>query len=202
MVLGTKIDQQVGVILREKEEEEEMTGKITENILLSEEDQDQLLPGMEEVIHMKMEDSQCHQEDLEMGQDQIQEEDFEMRIDQLLGEDHRIIKVTEERKENVKYAVFGILRGLAHFIHLVKDLVEVVEIQEDYIANLCAKRELWKIISERNKKMGSLKTFPEKQIGKQIEQQNLGDILLKDQQNLKDILLHHYIPVEENKMSI
>ena len=202
MVLGAKIDQQVGVILREKEEEVEMTEKITEDILLSEEDQDQLLPGMEEVIHMKMEDSQCHQEDLEMGQDQIQEEDFEMRIDQLLGEDHRIIKVTEERKENVKYAVSGIRKDLAPFIHLVKDLAEVVEIVEDYIVNLFARKELWKIISGRNKKRGSLKTFPEKQIGKQIEQQNLGDILLKDQQNLKDILLHHYIPVEENKMSI
>ena len=201
MVLGTKIDQQVGVILREKEEEEEMTGKITEDILLSEEDQDQLLPGMEEIVHMKMEGSQCHQEDLEMGQDQIQEEDFEMRIDQILEEDHKIMQVTEERRENVRYAVFGILRSLAHFTHSVRDLAEVVEIAEDYIAKMCARRELWKIISERNKKMGSLKTFPEKQIGKQIEQQSLGDILLKDQQNIKDILLHHCIPVEENKMS-
>ena len=66
MVLGTKIDQQVGVILREREEEEEMTGKIKENILLSDKDQDQLLPEMDEVVHMKMGDSQCHQKDLEI----------------------------------------------------------------------------------------------------------------------------------------
>ena len=108
------MDQQVGVILREKEEEVEMTEQITENILLSEEDQDQLLLEMEAVVHMKMGDSQCHQEDLEIWQDQPQEEDIEMRIGQLQEEDQKII-ITEKRRGNVRFAASGILRSLAHW---------------------------------------------------------------------------------------
>ena len=123
-----------------------------------------------------------------------------MTIGQLQEENQKIM-ITEKRRGNVRFAASGTQKGAAHFTQSVRGQEEIVEIAEDYIRKMCARRGLWKIISEGNKKMGSLKTFPETQFGKQIEQQSLEVILLKDQQNITGILLHHCIPVKENKMS-
>ena len=160
-VLGNKEEEaeMTGQRLQEEEmgpmrREEEIVPMTTEEeIVLMRTEEEIIHVRTEEEIPMRIEDSQSHQKDPNMRQDQIQEVDFKMKTDQnqekefrigtdqTQGKGHKMMKDQKERKENVKYAVSGIVTESAPFIHLVKGPADLVEIVEDYIVNLFARKE-------------------------------------------------------------
>ena len=129
-VLGNKEEEaeMTGQLLQEEEivpmrTEEEIVLMRTEEEIIHMRTEEEIIPMRteEEIVPMRIEDSQSHQKDPNMRQDQIQEVDFKMKTDQnqekefrigtdqTQGQGHKMMKDQKERKENVKYAVSGIV---------------------------------------------------------------------------------------------